>query len=296
MSASLALSIDCDGCTVARLREVFSFWRGELGLPVASSMFLFSRNPAAPPQAAYLDGDRDALRDLVERGWIDTLHSLGDLVAPLPRAEVERAFEELRKDGVRIEVWTNHGGPENVHNLLRSNARGDLRGSDAYLADLALAYGIRFVWASELTHVVGQDRPCRPADYYRSYPGASWAAQRAAAFLPGAAAALNLEPFPGNALLRRRALRDGSEVFTFLRHGRWRFDTISVLPRLLSPAVLDELASRGGSMALYLHIGPSRDETRESFQAGLEALRDVARRPEIRMLRTADLLRGAVPA
>ena len=78
--ASLALAIDADGCTLMRLRRVLGYWAGgddtEFGpglrLPVATSLFAYSRNSAAPPQAAYLDGDRDGLLDAYRRGWIDS--------------------------------------------------------------------------------------------------------------------------------------------------------------------------------------------------------------------------------
>ena len=105
MPPALALSIDCDGRTVERLHRVLRYWTtGEqtefgqgLGLPVASSMFVYSRNPAAPPQAAYLDGDRDGLLEAYRRGWIDSLHGLGDFTAaqPCARELAQRAFEAL---------------------------------------------------------------------------------------------------------------------------------------------------------------------------------------------------------
>ena len=288
--AALAISIDCDGCTVARAREVLGFWNGELGLPVATSMFLFSRNPSAPPQASYLDGDRDALRELYERGWIDTLHSLGDVVAPVPRDEVVRALETLRADGVRLEVWTNHGGPGNSQKLGVATGRGDVPGDPAYVADLLREYGIRYVWPSELTHLVGQDRPATAGEWYGSYPAASWPARLLARILPPRP--LGIEPYPGNAQVEPRSLRDGSQVLAFRRYGFWRFDTVPALPRLLAPPVLDRLVESGGSMILYLHIGPSVGVTPELTRAGLDALREVARRPELWVARTADLLRS----
>lgn len=286
--AALAISIDCDGCTVARAREILGYWNEELGLPVATSMFLFSRNPSAPPQASYLDGDRDGLRELYGKGWIDSLHSLGDLVAPVARDEVARAFETLRADGVRLEVWTNHGGAVNVQKLGVPTGRGDLPGDPAYVADLVRDYGIKYVWPSELTHLVGQDRPATAAEWYGSYPGASWPARMLARVLPPRP--LGIEPFPGNAQVEPRTLRDGWPVLAFRRYGFWRFDTIPALPRLLAPAVLDRLVESGGSMILYLHIGPSAGETPELTRAGLDALRELARRPEIWVARTVDLL------
>ncbi|HXG61655.1 MAG TPA: hypothetical protein VNO22_09780 [Planctomycetota bacterium] len=311
--AALALSIDCDGCTARRLEEVLGYWAGDgrtpwgpaLGLPVASSMFVYSRNPAAPPQAAYLDGDRDALREAWRRGWIDSLHGLGDFgpASPCTRELAARAFDALAADGIRLSVWTNHGGPENVQNLLRPGAQGDVPGSPAYLADLAAAYGIRFVWPSVLTPLVGQDREATPAEYYRACPDATSGKRRLArwAHFLGTSAVrrLGVEPYPGNALLRPARLRDGREVLTFLRYGRWRRDTISLLPEILSAETLDRLVASRGAMVVYLHIGPSRDETPERLAAGLRALEDVARRyraGELWVARTADLLARAAGA
>ena len=307
MPPALALSIDCDGCTVDRLHRVLRYWAtGEqtefgpgLGLPVASSMFVYSRNPAAPPQAAYLDGDRDGLLEAVRRGWIDSLHGLGDFTTaqPCTRDLARRAFEALAADGVRLKVWTNHGGPENRQNLLRPGSSGDEPGSSFYHADLAWEYGIRFVWPSELTPVIGQDRDASPAEYYASHEDRPWAARWMARAAHGLSEPLvrkaGIEPYRGNRLVEHRKLRDGRDIAVFRRYGRWRFDTISRLPEILTPAVLDRLVASGGAMVVYLHIGPSGDETPDRLAAGMKALDEVARRVRegtLRLARTVDLL------
>ena len=307
MTAALALSIDCDGCTVERLHRVLRYWAtGEatefgpgLDLPVASSMFAYSRNPAAPPQAAYLDGDREGLLDAWRRGWIDSLHGLGDFTAdrPCTRELARRAFERLAADGIRIRVWTNHGGQENVQNLLRPGTLGDVAGSDCYLADLAAEYGIRYIWASELTPVVGQGRDVSPAEYYAAQVDAPrlarWVARAAHGWSERLIRKANIEPFSGNRLVETRPLRDGREMAVFRRYGRWRFDTISRLPAILTREVLDRLSVSNGAMIVYLHIGPSGDETPETLRAGMKALDDVARRARegsLRVLKTVDLL------
>jgi hypothetical protein len=85
---------------------------------------------------------------------------------------------------------------------------------------------------------------------------------------------------------------------SFRRYGRWRFDTISALPGILTPPVLDRLEETGGSMIVYLHIGPSADETPERLQYGMKALEDVARRVRegrLQVLRTVDLLARSAP-
>ena len=307
MPPALALSIDCDGCTVERLHRVLRYWTTReqtefgpgLGLPVASSMFVYSRNPAAPPQAAYLDGDRDGLLEAYRRGWIDSLHGLGDFTGaqPCTRDLARRAFEALAADGVRLKVWTNHGGPENRQNLLRPGSSGDEPGSSFYLADLAGEYGIRFVWPSELTPVIGQDRETSPAEYYASHGDRPWASRWLARAAHGWSEPLvrkaGIEPYRGNRLVERRSLRDGRDILVFRRYGRWRFDTISRLPEILAPAVLDRLVASGGAMVVYLHIGPSGDETPDRLAAGMKALDEVARRVRegtLQVARTVDLL------
>lgn len=312
MPAALALSIDADGCTVERLHRVLRYWSTDektefgpgLSLPVASSMFVYSRNAAAPPQAAYLDGDRDGLLEACRRGWIDTIHGLGDFSAAQPSSRdlARQAFDRLAADGVRLKVWTNHGGRENRQDLGRDGMLGDVPGSPFYLADLAWDYGIRFVWPSELTMVVGQDRETTPGEYYASHVERPWAARGIARLAHGWSDRLvrktGIEPYSGNRLIERRALRDGREVAMFRRYGRWRFDTISRLPAILSAPVLDRLVASGGRMVVYLHIGPSPDETPENLASGMKALDEVARRRRegtLTVMKTVDLLEKASP-
>lgn len=306
-SAAVALSIDADGCTTERLRLVMRYWASTeatefgpgLGLPIAGSMFMYSRNPSAPPHAAYLDGDREALLDACRRGWIDSLHSLGDFGPGLvcTREMAARAFDALDRDGVRIRIWSNHGGPQNTHNLLRPDSSGDVPGSPSYLSDLAVRYGIRYLWISELTHVVGQERAVTPGEYYRTYPGRPRLVRFASRILHPVShqivRKLRVEPFQGNALVYPARLRDGRPILAFRRFGRWRYDTISRLPWILDSDTLDRLVDTGGAMIVYLHIGPSADETAENFRAGMQSLRALAERFRERAIwvaKTSDLL------
>src|SRR6185295_12926471 len=102
-----------------------------------------------------------------------------------------------------------------------------------------------------------------------------------------------IEPYPGNRLLEKRPLRDGRGITVFRRYGRWRYDTISRLPGILTPAVLDRLCAVGGAMIVYLHIGPSGDETPQNLRDGMKAMEQVAARVfdgSLQVLRTVDLL------
>ena len=309
--ASLALSIDCDGCTVPRLEQILGYWAGSgetpygkgLGLAVASSMFVYSRNPEAPPQAAYLDGDRDGLREAWRRGWIDTLHGLGDFSHGnlCTRDLAKRGFDALAADGIRLPVWTNHGGPANIQDLLKERAYGDVPGSVCYLTDLAEEYGILFVWSNRLTPVIGQERPTTAGEYYMAHSNLSRIRRVAASVVHpmsrNIVRKVGLVPYEGNRLVEQKRVRDGREFFVFHRYGRWRFDTISKLPEILTEPVLDRLVESGGVMIVYLHIGPSADETPENLRAGLKTLDGVARRFQEKKLwvaKTSDLLTRVV--
>ena len=73
-------------------------------------------------------------------------------------------------------------------------------------------------------------------------------------------------------------------------------DRISRLPEILPSTVLDRLVASGGAMVVYLHIGPSGDETPERLSAGMKALDEVARRVRegtLGVFRTVDLLERA---
>ena len=145
--------------------------------------------------------------------------------------------------------------------------------------------------------MIGQDRDASPAEYYSGHADRPGLARLMARAAHGLSERLvrkaGIEPYTGNRLLERRTLRDGRDLAVFRRYGRWKFDTISRLPEILTPAVLDRLVASGGAMAVYLHIGPSGDETPERLAAGMKALDEVARRVRegsLRVDRTVDLL------
>jgi len=147
---------------------------------------------------------------------------------------------------------------------------------------------------------VGQDREAAAAEYYAAHADRPGAARVLARLAHGWSQELvrkaGIEPYPGNRLIERRKLRDGREILAFRRYGRWRFDTISRLPEILTGTALDRLAANGGSMIVYLHIGPSDDETPERLCAGMKAMDTVARRVQegrLQVLKTVDLLAKA---
>jgi hypothetical protein len=85
---------------------------------------------------------------------IDTIHAYGDFdaVGGCTRAHAQAAFRALDALGVRLEVFSNHGGAENVQNIGTDAEyhRGDHPDHPAYHADLLAAHGVRYVWTDSL--------------------------------------------------------------------------------------------------------------------------------------------------
>ena len=123
-----------------------------LGLEVTSSFFFYSTHPdsisyfAGIDPKAQLSPLANRIVDYLRSGWIDTNHSYGDFdgVGGFQREHALRCYEVLAKLGLTIRVFTNHGSGENIQNV-GSDAKyhcGDLRGHEAYHADLMKQNGI----------------------------------------------------------------------------------------------------------------------------------------------------------
>jgi hypothetical protein len=100
--------------------------------------------------------DAGFIKECIQRGWIDVLHSFGDFshAGPPPSRELcLQALDLLEQDSIKIHVWTDHGNQRNLQNFR-------LQGADpksvVYHADHTLKYGIRYVWRSDLTSAIGQ--------------------------------------------------------------------------------------------------------------------------------------------
>ena len=101
--------------------------------------------------------------DLIRAGLLDTLHSYGGVVngrgTPFKRSEIEKAVQTFRGMGLTAEIYSNHGGLQDIQNIggpwctNRSNGidgsnyqLGDVIGSEAYHMDLTPSLGVRFYW------------------------------------------------------------------------------------------------------------------------------------------------------
>jgi hypothetical protein len=169
--AGVAISNDAEYMSFDFFEELMAFLNTEnqtilgqgLGIEFTSSMFHFSANPynfsvfagAAPDAKCTKCAHR--IDEYLREGWIDTLHAYGDFdhAGGFERAHAVRCLEHLKKIGVSINVFSNHGGVENIQNVGRdaSYHRGDHKGHLAYHTDLWKEMGIRYAWTdSMVTH------------------------------------------------------------------------------------------------------------------------------------------------
>lgn len=337
--AALAIASDIDHATpdyFARLHDFLNGtgetpWGRGLGLDIADSFWFYSANPEGTGGMSFYAGtseaekDAGAIRRGVAEGRIDSLHAWGDfsLAGGFRREMAERA---LARSGVSVPVWINHGDDHNFQNVLAPGSYGDVPEKKSaggwpsrpleYHTDLFDRAGVRFVWAGDLTRVIGQERPCTAWEHYRAHrtgtrasPSVAWLLDRLARAAGSTLAAracrrgieyLGYPVMDGNALAWIERLRDGRPVWRFRRLGDFTRDCVEDLEQALDGEVLDRLVAQGGMSVLFTHFGKSRaagGSARELPSGAVEGLRRLARwrdEGKIRVVRTARLLRHAV--
>lgn len=166
--AGLTISNDVEFMSLEFFEELMAFLNTEsqttlgqgLGIEVTSSVFHFSANPynfsifdgAAPD--ARLSQYAHRIDEYLRAGWIDTLHAYGDFdhAGGFERAHAVRCVEHLKKIGVSVNVFSNHGGVENIQNVGRdaNYHRGDHKGHTAYHTDLWKEMGICYAWTDSM--------------------------------------------------------------------------------------------------------------------------------------------------
>jgi hypothetical protein len=170
---ALAFASDIDGCTPEKFEEVHRFLNTTetttmgpgLGLDIGDSMWMYDsldERPSAemPASMAYWKGttpgvikDAQRIREYIDKGWIDSLHSYGNFHAtrgPFTRELAKAALDELSSRQIRLDTWLDHGGQSIADNFTQPRLwpaeHGDDPASGDYHTDLLLAYGVRYAW------------------------------------------------------------------------------------------------------------------------------------------------------
>lgn len=278
-SSSFAFCSDCD----------FMSWNGylnihsrldQLGLPAGDSFWLF--DPSGSDMALFTHDlehkgpKHDELLAEIVAGRIDVLHSAGSYGEKFnkgyrpDRRLIGGALEYLAKNGAAPKIWSNHGDAFNIQNIggavPQSYHRGDLPGSETFILDLLIEFGIDFFWLDRL---------------------------------------LINDPQGAYRLVSREQTRAGFDIRSFSRFmGMAVSPNGQNLGRQLSEANLQAFQDRQQSTVLYQHWGchhdagriaytpPMGDELTSSSIEGLERLAQAHHDGKIKVVRLTELLKA----
>jgi hypothetical protein len=314
--AALAICSDIDGTSWENFLTIHKFLNSNqntalgqgLSLPIGDSFWMYDKAGNANSAFSYFKDfeggeskNSSVIRDLISAGIIDILHGYGNFtsVQDFSRKLAVQAIEELDKYGLKLKVWTNHGGVKSVQNMGRHSAgKGDICNeslisrenflSSFYHSDLLYKYGIKFYWDNEsaLTSIVGQDCKSRWSEaYWRSplYKGFNNKSKSVAKGIISLTdkvyhKILNKHLIPWqpvdfqNALIQIEKLRDNTEIFRFKRFGNGRLDWQDDFDFLLNDNVLNRLIEKQGYLILYIHLGDRKDN-KDAFPLGESAVK-----------------------
>ncbi len=239
------------------------------------------------------------IRELIQSGHIDCLHSYGELATS--RRDVERALAELSKYNCKIEVWVDHAKAASNFGRDIMEGRGDMKGSRIYHSDLTTNYGIKYAWCGRVTSVIGQDvKRSLNGIWNHSHPISS-ARTLAKEWLKGLLAYTGSSKYAmhgSNQLLRETYLRSGHKIYEFMRSNpHWGGvscgDTADGLAEVLTDQTLTRLVKRGGTSIIYTHLGKYHKPAPFKLATikALELLTKYAKEKQILVTTTSRLLR-----
>jgi SAM-dependent methyltransferase len=176
----VAICSDIDHTRIDTFRETHRFMNtlaqtsmGQgVGLDIANSLWLYkspSHNPTRE-NLSYFSGlswdepspYADELLEYARSGWIDTLHTYGNfgltpgIEVRFARDHAVHALDMLRRAGIALTVWVNHGDANNRQNIGDfDSAQGDRPEAPEYHTDLLRHYGTEFLWLRGRTDQLG---------------------------------------------------------------------------------------------------------------------------------------------
>ncbi len=310
--AALAISNDADNTETLdefiqihkflNSSEMTSVGRG-VNLEIGDSFLPFEPASGA---ISYFGGDGKIVRvidEFIREGTIDIIHSYGKKPG-LSRMDAFRMISELRRKGLKLEVWVDHDrSPSNMGDDVTFGT-GDHPGSSTYHADMTIKYGIRFAWLGRVTMVIGQATPIGFETFASIYdpvhPFYSLLniAKEVAKNVLGILGSRKYALHGTNDLVQVRELDDGQKIFEFMRFDNyWRGvgtgATNRRLAYVLSERTLERLKKVGGFSIVYTHLGKNDDCEGYMCPETIKALRRLAReyrRGDIYVAKTSSLL------
>jgi hypothetical protein len=231
-----------------------------LGLEIGNSIYF----DMPKDQFSYWNTDdhgRSMIRKLICAGYIDCLHSYGDLATQ--RNYAKRALDELSRHDCRMKVWIDHAqAPTNFGGDIMMGY-GDVIGSDAYHADITIDYGIKYIWRGRVTSVIGQNVPKRISgivNYRHPFASGKTLFKEIAKYLMAGLGSQKYAMHKNNEVLRIAPLRNGQEIIEFIRSNPfWGGVGLSAtsmgFASVLTIKMLKKLIASGGVCILYTHLG-----------------------------------------
>jgi hypothetical protein len=273
-TAAVAICNDLDGCTgpehVTQLHTFLNTtamtpYGNGLGLEIGDSFWVHTPGGGfsyCREWSTTRSEHAGFIKDCVQKGWMDVLHSFGDFSrnAPPPSRDLcLRALDLLSRDQIKVDTWTDHGDRCNIQNF-RLDGANPARA--AYHADETLKFGIRYVWRSDLTSIAGQaggrtrtlrsllPRAARKLHSIRRH---GRLADSMGEMIRSSRRVLN------NRLSWQETLPDGQRVTIFQRlhaasAGVWSAAGPEGLAIDLSDAVLGELMRTRSASVIYVHM------------------------------------------
>ncbi len=269
----LTLSNDPDNTTLAGWQELHRVIWQELALPFADSFFLFAYNDAIPDQVCVA-----AHPEILDAHPHDTMHTWGDYTMSesrlFSRREAQAGLDLLRQLGARPRIWTDHS--DFIGNMLHRNTKGALPCIEdasgqvydncVYSLDLVRQAGVRYLWeGSNLTTVIGQDRPLGRGEWYRNQHGdgakgrlLAWADRLGRPLLRRLQSPLLSFEEGINRQLYADTLADGQRFHIFRRYTHWPLADIDGFGEVIAPSMVERLIAQRGTAVIYTHLGKQR--------------------------------------
>lgn len=217
------------------------------------------------------DNGREQIRTLIKSGHIDCLHSFGDHA--FTRKHAERALNDLQKHGCKMKVWVDHAVAPTNFGADIMKGYGDIKGHQAYHADLTSEFGIEYMWIGRVTSVIGQDQPFSLggiADWRHPLRSVDTLGREYLKHLLGRWGKDKYGMHSSNRLMRMVQLRNGMTMHEFIRSNpHWSgisgFDRGDCIHHVLVRGFIQRLIHRQGMCILYTHLGKVGSRFNERF-------------------------------
>ncbi len=268
--AALSISSDLDGTrSYDDYVELLKFFNTATETSLGTGLDLEFANSlyfAMPKkQFAYWNigaNERAKTRELLQLGFIDTLHSFGDGVRD--KASLTKSLDEINEHGMRFPIWINHSAaPTNLSSARRPGQFfGDSKDHELYHVKDLLALGLVYVCRGQATSVIGQEAVPDPSTvlYDRVSPRSCATAAMQAAKLVTSPVVSRYRMHLRNRVLAPAILDDGSAVTEIMRAnwfwgGLGRGANLGQVDSILTTNALETLVRRQGTSVFYTHLG-----------------------------------------